>query len=213
MSKIDLVEYSLIIVDDHPIFSGGLKHILEHESRFKVIDVCNSADELLHLLNSKQPDLIVMDIQMSGTNGIDACKTVKKRFPNCKVVIMSMFESKKMLIDSRLAGASGYIPKSTDAKIMIDSLTDILNQKEVFIRNNIQNVDEEQITSANTIALLSKREIEIIKLIKEGFTTKHISTKLSISEFTTETHRKNILRKLGFSSLSELISFIHKNNI
>ncbi|MFI0429909.1 response regulator [Mariniflexile sp. HMF6888] len=204
--------YKIIIVDDHPLFTDGLVRILENESDFIIDGICNNSTELFHMMNSKTPDLLLLDIQMGGTNGLEICSAIKKSNPQIKVILISMFKSAKVINDGRKAGANGYIPKTTDANVVKATIRDVIVGKKVFIKLG-QSDTKTDFGEGNNVFLLSKREKEIIQLTKKGYTSKTIAGKISISQYTVETHRKNILRKLQLSSIKELISYAYENNL
>ncbi|ATL49089.1 DNA-binding response regulator [Chitinophaga caeni] len=204
--------YDLIIVDDHQLFVDGLVRILEDEPIFSVIGTCNNGTELKHLLNGSHPDLVMLDIQMAGSNGIKICKELKTKYPGLKIILISMFESANIIQEIKHAGADGYIPKSTDADLVKVTITDVLSGKAVFIKpSRTEHLDD--LGSGNNAYLISQREKEIIEYIKDGLTSKRIAEVLHISQYTVETHRKNIMKKLNLGSIKELISYAYKHNI
>lgn len=205
-------QYSIIIVDDHQLFADGLLRILEDEKDFVVTGICNNGQELNHLLNDQQPDLVMLDIQMAGINGLDACQKIKQSRPEIKVILISMFESPNVINEGKKAGANGYIPKTTDAALVKTSIREVLDGQDVFLKpNRPENLFD---TGNSTDKLLiSKREREIIELIKKGYTSKMTAEALHISQYTVETHRKNIMKKLKVGSIKELIAYAYENNL
>ncbi|WP_417358018.1 response regulator [Flavobacterium sp.] len=204
--------YKIIIVDDHQLFADGMVRILADEDDFEVIGICNNSTELYHMLNNHKPDLIMLDIQMGGTNGLELCGDLKKTMPQIKIILISMFESLNVVNEGKNSGANGYIPKTTDAALVKKSIREVMEGKDIFIKpvNPETKVDLE---GGSYAFLLSKREREIILYVKKGFTSKATAEELNISQFTVDTHRKNILRKLKLNSLKELISYAYENNL
>lgn len=202
---------TVIIVDDHRLFAEGLFRILDEENDFTILSIQSNGQELMHQLNSRKPDLILLDIQMAGENGMVICEKVKAILPKIKVVLLSMFEEGDVIQQCRLAGADGYMPKTTDAEILKSNLRQIMEGSQVFLESE-STVLTSDYSSSNPY-VLSPRELEIIRLIKTGKTTKAIAESLSISTFTVATHRKNILKKLQLHSVKELISFAYENGI
>lgn len=196
----------IAIVDDHNLFADGLERILLDESAFEIVAKCNSAEEMKTKLNEISPHLILLDIRMSGQSGIDFCTEIKKKIPSTKIILVSMFESADIIEQARLAGADGYLPKSTDATLVKSTIQDVLNGNKVFIKPAVYSDNTER-------DKLSRREREIINLIKKGMNAREIAETLFISQFTVETHRKNILKKLGFNSQKELIVYAIENQL
>ena len=203
--------YTVMIVDDHRLFAEGLFRILDEENDFTILSIQNNGQELLHLLNSQKPDLILLDIQMAGDNGIVICQKVKSNFPTIKIVLLSMFDEGDVIQQCQNAGADGYMPKTTDAEILKANLRKIMQGSQVFLESETT-VLTSDFSSSNPY-VLSPRELEIIRLLKTGKTTKAIAENLCISTYTVATHRKNILKKLQLHSVKELISFAYENGI
>ncbi|MDP5092514.1 MAG: response regulator transcription factor [Polaribacter sp.] len=202
-------EIKIIIVDDHQLFVDGLKRIIEDIKNYKVIKTCNNWEELRLMLNAEIPDLIMLDIQMKGINGLEICKLIKETHPFIKVIFISMLETSLVIEEGKKVGANGFIPKTTDAALVKKTIENVLNNIDSYI--NLTRVNEEVNTNKSQLNLITKREKEIIQLIKAGDNTALIAKKLFISKYTVDTHRKNILRKLQLSSIKELIAFAYEN--
>lgn len=203
--------YNTVIVDDHPLFAEGIKRILSDDGSFNLTHICSSAEEFLHLLNNKIPHLVLMDIQMPGMSGIELCKLVKQQYPAIKVVMISMFESSSVVADAKNSSANGYFSKATDALVLKSGLNTIMKGEDVFLSKQTNIIIEEN--KPPLVSMLSKRELDIIGFVKQGHTSKSIAEVLSISQFTVDTHRKNILKKLQLPSVKALIAFAHENGI
>src|SRR5690606_5939262 len=193
---------SLFIVDDHQLFLDGMMRILEDEADFCIAGVFNNGHDVLHALNSTVPDLLIVDVQMSGMDGIALCEAVKKRHPEMKVLFISMFEQSNVIQNCRTAGAEGFLPKTSDASIVKEVIRKIIGGDTVYVKNRepIQKVESDILPTCTF--LLSNREKEIISLIKSGNRSKVIADLLSSSEYTVQTHRRNIFKKLKIVSMS-----------
>lgn len=194
----------ICIVDDHQLFAEGLKRIIEDNENYKVVKICNNWKTLKLLLNNQTPHLILLDIQMKGINGIEICALLKESHPNIKIILISMLENSSIIEDGKKANANGFIPKTTDASLVKETVENVLKGIDSFINNQIS-------LEKKPIFLITKREKEIIKLIKSGCNTPTIAEKLAISKYTVDTHRKNILKKLNLNSTKELIGFAYEN--
>lgn len=202
-------EIKIIIVDDHQLFADGLKRIIEDIENYKVIKTCNNWEELRLMLNAEIPDLIMLDIQMKGINGLEICKYLKETHPFIKVIFISMLETSSVIEEGKKVCANGFIPKTTDADLVKKTIENVLLGIDSFINQPISEVDLNE--NKKQLLLITKREIEIIKLIKAGYNSKLIANELSISRYTVDTHRKNILKKLNLNSIKELIVFAYEN--
>jgi DNA-binding NarL/FixJ family response regulator len=197
----------IIIVDDHQLFADGLKRIIEDIKRFTVVKICNNWEELRLTLNAEIPKLIMLDIQMKDKNGLEICEIIKNNHPSIKVVFISMLETFSIIAEAKAVGANAFIPKSTEASLVKKTIENVLNGIDSFIYQPT-NVEE---NNKSQLFLITKREKQIIQLIKEGHNTTQISEKLIISKYTVDTHRKNILKKLQLNSVKELIVFAYEN--
>ncbi|AXP82238.1 Transcriptional regulatory protein DegU [Mariniflexile rhizosphaerae] len=200
-----------VIVDDHSLFAEGLKRILEDDLNFRLTAIYNIAEDALHAFNNSPPELVLLDIQLPGMGGLEFCRQMKERYPEMKVVMISMFESTSIISDAKASHANGYIPKTTDAQLFKTTLYDIIKGNNVFLSKS--SFKAPTTNQPQYISLLSKRELDIITYIKQGHTSKEIAEQLFISQFTVDTHRKNILKKLQLPSVKALIAFAHENHI
>ena len=203
-------KHTIMVADDHQLFLDGMIRILEDEPDFDIIGFFNNGVDLLRALHSNLPDIVILDVQMPKLNGIEISLQIKERYPSIKILFVSMFDSSALIKQGKAAGVSGFISKTSDAFIVKNTIRDILNGKEIFIQT------EPKIPEHTLLAdsfLLSKREREIIQLIKKGYRTKKIADELNISSYTVETHRKNIFRKIKVNSVSELVSFAFANDL
>jgi DNA-binding NarL/FixJ family response regulator len=200
--------YNTVIVDDHLLFAEGLARILADMKHLTLLEIVHSYSELLHILTQKKVDLILLDIKLKEENGLDICNLIKSLYPDIKVILISMFDPNTLSLEIKKCHANGYIPKSTDANEVKETIDAVLDGEEVFLELHSNSVKEVMLEK-----LITSREKEIIALIKQGNTAKQIASILSISIFTVDTHRKNILKKLELSSIKDLIAFSFSNEL
>jgi len=203
----------LIIADDHLLFTEGIENILGMMPGFEVIAKVSNGKALLHTLNTLVPDIVLMDINMPILNGLEAAAFIRKSHPEVKIVFVSMYRSAQLIEEARALGASGFLLKDITAPVLKESILAVRDGGQVFL-------DWEEPNSSKEIAFyndpfmlrykLSQRELEIIKLIKDGFSTKQIAQTLELSVYTVETHRKNINRKMGVKSPTELLALLSR---
>lgn len=200
--------YNTVIVDDHLLFAEGLARILADMKHLTLLEIVHSYSELLHILTQKKVDLILLDIKLKEENGLDICNLIKSLYPDIKVILISMFDPNTLSLEIKKCHANGYIPKSTDANEVKETIDAVLDGEEVFLELHSNSVKEVMLEK-----LITSREKEIITLIKQGKTAKQIASILSISIFTVDTHRKNILKKLELNSIKDLIAFSFSNEL
>ena len=200
--------FSVVIAEDQVMTAEGLASILQKSGPFKVLAIAQNGEHLLHLLNSVQPDFILLDLNMPVMDGVTACKLIREKFPDIIVVVLTMYGHVKVLKEIKEAGASGMLNKYTSSAELISKLHEILHKKEPFITN----FDQHTMVMTGSIAppdnfllkyKISKREFEIIRLVAGGMQTEEIAEKLFLSPYTVTTHRKNILTKLNLNNAAE----------
>jgi len=188
---------TLVLVDDHHMFLDGMSAVLAERNDMKVLCSVGSAKEALEYLSVNLPDLLITDISMPEMNGLEFIKTVKKRYPALKILVVSMFQQ----IQS-LKGIEGYLLKETGYGELIKAIRNIVLDDQVYFSMNTELVGNE-LEFKNSI--LTTREKEIVALIANELTTVDIANKLFISKNTVETHKKNIFLKLQVNSAAGLI--------
>lgn len=195
------------IVDDHRLFADGLARILQETQSFELIKLYNSGSEFLDELDHLDIDLFIIDIQLGELSGLDLCTKIKASQTESKVILISMIEAPHLIKLGQKNGADGFIPKTTDAHDLKEMVYKICQGEKIFVNKAVSSEGTDKIN------LLTEREMEIIHMVKSGKSTRTISEELFLSEFTVETHRKNILKKLQLSSANELIAYAYANHL
>ena len=193
----------IVIAEDHQALIDGIKLALHLEPDIEVVGEANDGKELINLVRSKQPDMVLTDIRMPKCDGITATKKIKSKFPNIKIIAFSMFDQKEAVSQMRDAGASGYIMKNSSLSMVIEAIRTVANN-DTFFDNSIV---ADKVGFNQEEILLSSREKEILRLIGEGKTSNDISEALGIGKTTVDTHRKNILKKLNIQGKNDLVRF------
>lgn len=193
----------IVIAEDHQALIDGIKLALEFEEGITVIGEANDGETLIELVRLKQPDVVITDIRMPKCDGISATRIIKKEFPTIHVIGFSMFDQPQAMIQMKDAGASGYIMKNSSLSKVVEAIRTVAQNKTFFDENIIS--DRNAVTQEELV--LSKREIEIVRLIGEGKTSAEISEILFIGKSTVDTHRKNILKKLNIHGKTDLMRY------
>lgn len=199
---------SIYIADDHPILVDGIRELLKSKPGFQVAGVAYSGDELLTMLQKQISDVVILDINMPGMNGIECTKHIKERFPSVKVLILTMYPEKTYADQLLKAGADGCLLKSRSSQDLLDAIERVTSGKSYF-----DWVTDFRTGGKEINYRLSDREVEIIRLVVGGKTSHDIAEKLFISEETVKTHRKNIFKKLQIHHVTELMTFAMNNGI
>ena len=207
----------LFIVDDHPVFRAGLKTILLKERDFSIIEEAQSGLEAIDKLNRIAPDIIVMDINMPGKDGIEVTREIKKYYPNIKILLLTMHSDEAYLKEGLEAGAQGYVLKRAVDTELITAIRMVFNNEHYIYPTLIPYLykvkNEDAFTEATGEVHLSKRETEVLKLIALGYTQKEIGEELYLSPKTVETYKSRIMEKLGATKRSALVKYAIKHNL
>ena len=219
--------YRIVLVDDHPIFCQGLNHLLTKEKDLLVVGEANDGLKAIELVQQKEPDIVIMDINMPNLNGIEATRQILTKNPDIKIVALSVHSGKQFVRDMLKAGATGYILKESIPEEMIEGVRTVLDG-DVYLSKTISNVlvkdyrkllqesDKSYISSisvnqASSKAIekfqLSPRELDILDLLsKERLRNKEIAQRLFISLETVKKHLQNIYQKLNVKGRIEAIN-------
>ncbi len=192
----------LLIADDHQIFLDGLKSLLNGEEGISVIGEARNGRQVLTLLKTMSPHIILMDINMPEMNGLEATQQVVKEHPGVKIIMLTMHERADYITQMIEAGASGYLLKNSSRSDLMNGIRTVADGKTYYSQEVTQAVmdslrKEAKQKSRQEAASLTPREIQVLRLIAKENTTSEIAEALFISPHTVESHRKNLLSKLG----------------
>jgi len=206
----------IIIIDDHTLLRETWSYILNSAPRFTVIASSGNAEEGIELCKQHRPDIVMLDINLPGINGIEAVPLIRKFSPVTKIVGVSLHTQPSYVKRMMKSGASGYITKNSSRDEMIQALLEV-SQGKKYICNEIKNILAQNILEEDdehrNINALSVREIEIIRFVKQGLSSKEIASTVSISVKTVEVHRYNILKKLSLKNAAALVNYINQYDI
>lgn len=203
---------NILLVDDHTILLDGLKSILLKSPLDIHVETVTSGAEALEKLQAFRADLVITDINMPGIDGMELIKTIRKELPPTKIIVLSLHDEAHYIRAVIKQRVQGYILKNDSSTELIEAVEKVLGGK-IFLSSKISEIMMEQLDQPAVEKLLSERELQILKLIAAEFSNKQIANKLFISERTVETHRKNIFRKTGTSSIVGLIKYAYSNQI
>jgi len=203
---------SIMIVDDHTLIRETWSFLLGKNENFDVVAECGEGERAIELARDKRPDVVLLDINMAPMSGFDVLKMIRKYSPSSKIIGVSMHSqpayAKKML---RL-GAKGYVTKNSPRQEMLEAISEVSNNR-VYICQEVKNILSDQLLNGDQanpdINNLSDREMQIVRALKEGLSSKEIAADLNISLKTVEVHRHNILKKLKLKNTVSLINFIN----
>ena len=202
----------ILLVDDHEVVRLGLKALLSRHPRFEVICEAGTADEALAKAMVHKPDVVVMDIRLSGRSGIDATREIKSALPATKVIILTSFADDDLLMDAVAAGATGYVLKQIGSDDLMRALESVA-RGEALLDPAMMNKAFARLREAarrdrgDAFKMLTEQEVKILGLVARGGTNREIAGELYLSEKTVRNYVSSILGKLGLSHRSQAAAY------
>lgn len=201
--------FDVLLVDDHKIMRDGIKAILARDEEFRVVGEAESGSEALQFVKKSQPDLVLMDIGLPGLNGVETTAEILRHHPDCKIVILSMYDDDSSVVGAVRSGARGFILKRVSDAGLLEALKIVANggaylspQVSDKLLSRIQKGDLGEAKAPAALDSLSPREIQVLRLVAEGKTSKEIAVLLNLSEQTVRSYRKT--KKLGVNNVAGL---------
>ena len=197
----------LLIADDHRLFIEGMKLLVQSEADLLCVGEAANGVEALQFLEKNPVEVVLLDIDMPVMNGMEACLEIKKRFPKVKILALTMYNQPSIIRQIMKNGASGYILKNTSKEELLDAIHAVM-RGDIFLSRKASDSLVNEFTQPQTTAFIpeiTNREKEVLQLIVDGCTTPEIAQRLFISPNTAETHRRNLLAKLGVRNTAELV--------
>jgi two-component system, NarL family, response regulator DevR len=213
-----MTKQRIVLVDDHEVVRLGLKSLLERHPQFEVIGEAGNAKEALEIVERLLPDVVLMDIRLPGTSGIEVCEEVIKKFPEIRVIMLTSYAEDDMLFSAIRAGASGYVLKQINADDLMkaieavgrgEALLDPAVTQRVF--QEVRRAVKEEESSA--FSTLSQQEKHVLLLVSEGRTNREIAKALFLGEGTVRNYVSSILSKLGVSNRAEAAAYAVEHNL
>ncbi|MFC2175363.1 response regulator [Bacteroidota bacterium] len=203
MSKV-----KLLVVDDHPMLRGGIISLFEKVDNIDVIGEAKNGSEALKSIENEKPDAILMDINLDGELDVNTTELIKQKWPEIKVLVFSMHQELQVIKRMLNAGASGYVIKNASHKELVKAINAVmLNEiyysqevEDIIARGALANGDKEEV-------VLSNREKEVLRYVAKEFTNQEIADSIHISLRTVETHKRNLIKKLGVKNVVGLVRF------
>ncbi len=203
----------VLIVDDHDIVRAGIRMLLDAQPDMAVVGEASDGKEAIEMAGSMKPDVVLMDISMPGTTGIEATRAIKKANSRIEIVGLTMHAEDRYFFQLLQAGASGYVVKGAAPRELLEAVR-AASRGEAYIHPSLQRKligdyvsRTEGSDQASMLADLTERELEVLRLIVDGLTSREIAESLFISPNTVERHRQNIMSKLGLHNRAELVRY------
>jgi DNA-binding NarL/FixJ family response regulator len=208
----------IVLADDHPVVRHGVRSLLQAEPEFTVVGEASNGLETVQLVEKLQPEVLVVDLMIPGLNGLEVTRQVKQRLPQTRVVVLSMHANEPYVLEALKNGASGYVLKDSSGTDLVLAVKQVLGGQRYLSPPLSERAVEaylqrSQDTAFDPYDALTEREREVLHLAAEGLSNPDIAARLSISPRTVETHRANLMRKLGLKTQTDLIRYALKRGI
>ncbi|MBR9919783.1 MAG: response regulator transcription factor [Bacteroidetes bacterium] len=205
--------YRILLADDHQVVLDGLTMLLQKEDDLNIVGRAQNGSELIDMLRTKDVDLVITDINMPEMDGISSTTSIRKNYPDLRILVLSMHDDSNYITAVLKAGANGYLVKNAGRKEVLKAIRKVINGESYYSPEAAKAVMDNMGSSRNEMPGLSDREKQIVKLICEEFTTREIAEKLFLSFHTVEKHRKNIIAKLDVRNTAGLVKWAIRNGI
>jgi DNA-binding NarL/FixJ family response regulator len=203
--------FSVLLVDDHKIMRDGIKAILARDVEFSIAGEAESGGEALQFVKNNKPDLVLMDIGLPGLNGVETTAEILRHSPDCKIVILSMYDDDNSVVGAVRSGARGFILKRVSDSDLLEALKVVARggaylspQVSDRLLSRIQKGNLEANKAPAALESLSPREVQVLRLVAEGKTSKEIAGLLDLSDQTVRSYRKTMMKKLGVNNVAGL---------
>jgi len=209
---------TIVLADDHHVVRQGLRALLEAVPDFSVVGEAGDGLEALQLVERLQPNVLVLDLRMPGLSGLEVARQVGQRSPGTRVVILSMYDDEAYVLEALGHGADGYVLKDSSAAHLVEAVRQVAIGRRYLSPPLSERTVEAYVQRAKETLLdeyetLTAREREVLHLVVEGYTSAEIADLLSISPRTVDTHRTNLMRKLGLRTPTSLIRYALRRGI
>jgi DNA-binding NarL/FixJ family response regulator len=203
----------VLLADDHALVRAGIRVLIQEIEGVQVVAEASDGQEALSLIEAQQPDLVLLDITMPGPNGLEVLEQTAKAFPQTRVIVLTVHEGEEYVTRALRAGAAGYLPKSAAGAELELEIKAVVAEG-IYISPEIsKKIFLEHSNGANvrgSVAELTPRQGEVLRMIAEGFTTKAIAHNLNISVKTVETHRSTLMERLNIHDVAGLVRYAIK---
>lgn len=205
--------YNIAIVDDHPIVIEGLSNLLREIDFIEVKATFNNGNSILEYQGLKNIDVILLDVFLSDSNGIDVCLKLKRKYPALIILAMSSQSERSIIMQMLQNGANGFLLKSASLTEFKNCILEATEGKKTFCNQVKEIIDKVSINDIKNIPRLTLREKEVLLLLRDGKSTQEISDILHLSFLTIQTHRRNLLNKYQSKNVVELLNYVKTNGL
>jgi DNA-binding NarL/FixJ family response regulator len=201
----------VLLVDDHKIMRDGIRAILSRDAEFRVVGEADNGADALLFVKQRHPDMVLMDIGLPGLNGVETTAEILRHHPSCKIVILSMYDDENSVVGAIRSGARGFVLKKVSDNDLLEALRAVSRggaylspQVSDRLLTRIQKGDLEAKAAPAALDVLSPREVQVLRMVAEGKTSKEIAVMLDLKEQTVRSYRKTMMKKLNVNNVAGL---------
>ena len=202
----------ILLVDDHAVVRAGFRYLLESGGDYEV-DEAGSSEEAYQVYGELEPDVVVLDVSMPGMGGIEGLRRLRSRYPDARVLLLSMYDDPAFVSRAMKMGARGYISKNSAADSLARAIADVLRGREYLSDDIAAHMGSDELDYDSATLALSTREFEIFRLLAEGRSVGAIAEDLKLSPKTVSNHRSRLMDKLSLKTTAELVHFAIRQGI
>lgn len=205
-----MTRIKLLIADDHAILRDGIVSLLQAEPSFEIVATASNGNEVMRLLDTKAPDVCLLDINMPILDGMETAKLIREKKPGIKIIMLTTYNDKEIISEMIHIGVSGYLLKNSDKQELVEAVNKVMNGRHYF-SEEVENIILNGLTEkkSSEVISLTDREMEIVQLLAKEYTNEKIAHELNISYRTVESHRKNIMQKTKSHNLAGLLKYAY----
>jgi DNA-binding NarL/FixJ family response regulator len=202
----------ILLVDDHAVVRAGFRYLLENQQNYEVSEA-SSSEEAYQAYGEIEPDVVVLDVSMPGMGGIEGLRRLRSRYPDARVLLLSMYDDPAFVARAMKIGAMGYISKNSAADSLVEAISAVLAGRQYFSADIAAQMHAEDRDYDSDTLALSTREFEIFRLLAEGRSVGAIAEDLNLSPKTVSNHRSRLMEKLKLKTTAELVHFAIRQGI
>lgn len=201
-------QLTLLIIDDHPLVGDGIRAMIQGENWIEVLPVCKTGKQALEFLSENTPDIILLDVNLPDTDGLELCSQIRQFNSQSKIIGLTSTNEAGIITQLLARGGNGYLLKNMERNELLKAMDTVLDGRVFLSEEANQKLLEQYQSVQNAIdqaPVLTRREKEILQWLHEGLTGPQIAERISLSPYTVETHRKNLMQKMNASSIQQLL--------
>jgi DNA-binding NarL/FixJ family response regulator len=208
-------KYKIVLADDHPFLLEGIANILKVQTHLEIAATVKDGFELMKVMPVTNPDIVLLDLNMPGYDGMQCLQKIKEAYPVTKVIVLTSYNQPELVEEIKKLKGDGYVVKNASTQQLLEAISKIIEGKKYFPEsyNQAQEGSAFFVDGFLKKYSLTKRELDIIRLVCREMSTKEMAAELFLSELTINTHRRNILRKLDLKNVAGLVNFAKEHQL